>query len=295
MIDEVRLLAVGPYGSGKTTFIAALWNALMDADKSALAVDSVTDSDKSYLAEIRDRWLKFEPVGRTDVDRHEHIELALRTDAGQRLRLSVPDISGERVERHVIDRSWARQFDELVSQCTGLLFFIGPEVKDPHRLDDAQLIAAEVADVAADAASAPSAQSVQAPLPEWTADICATQVMLVELLQLMTERRAGHPLPAVVIISAWDIWRDQTKGPRNWLRQRLPLLSQFLDGNEQLPCDVVGISAQGGDYTSEQQRDHLKKLAPHERPVVDDGQAVSHDITRPIASLIARMARPNAR
>ena len=82
----------------------------------------------------------------------------------------------------------------------------------------------------------------------WHPSDTSTQVELVELLQfVLLLRDSIGRLPVAGIISAWDLIRGAVP-PAEWFADRLPLLSQFLQANsEDVPFQVYGISAQGGD------------------------------------------------
>ena len=54
-----------------------------------------------------------------------------------------------------------------------------------------------------------------------------------------------------IIISAWDLTISSGLGPEDWLRQRAPLLAQYLDANgKRYPHRIFGVSAQGADLKS---------------------------------------------
>ncbi len=121
---------------------------------------------------------------------------------------------------------------------------------------------------------------------EWHPRLCPTQVQLVDLLQLfyapplnMQEGRIA------IILSAWDKVESERRSPEEFLRERMPLLDQFLSTNlGKGNCRIYGVSAFGGDPDT-QADEMLTHDRPSERIKVVGGEAGSYDLTGPISWL----------
>jgi len=133
------------------------------------------------------------------------------------------------------------------------------------------------------------------PVP-WHPRLAPTQVQLVDLLQLlrMDPLDIGHRRLAV-LLSAWDKARDEGLTPEDYLREKLPLLWQYLRrGADGWVYQVYGVSAQGGDYdATETDAEHVPEA--EELRALDRAsmriQLVgpmpeTHDLTEPIAWLM---------
>jgi hypothetical protein len=100
-----------------------------------------------------------------------------------------------------------------------------------------------------------------------------------------------------LVLSLWDKVAEEKRSPRDFLRERFPLLHQYLTAQgEAWNWATFGVSAQGGDYirddvkpTDAQLRQvaKLKKLdVPSKRITVISDQTTSHDLTEPIKWLL---------
>jgi hypothetical protein len=122
----------------------------------------------------------------------------------------------------------------------------------------------------------------------WDVSMLSSQVRLVELLQLTGDLTAGLRKIGIVV-SAWDRVAQLGHSPIEWLRNRLPLVSQYIDSCKgEIDTAVFGVSAYGGDPETE--RDVLaRNLSPADRIKVvgiRSDQDV-RDITLPVRWLLS--------
>ncbi len=280
-----RSLMLGLPGTGKTTFLAALWHVVEAADvRGALRLRAL-HGDREHLNRVRDAWLECRALERTSVASEQIVTMKLVSpDREEDIELVVPDMSGESFRSYLEHRLWPVSLDEFVRDTTGLLLFIHPDrVRDPVRIDQAEPLYGELM---ADQASSGDAED-ETGIP-WRRELIPTQVQLIDLLQLVLERASGpFPKKLAVIISAWDIVGEPHIAPERWLAARLSMLSQYLHANpEQVDVRVYGLSAQGGDL--ERDIDRLATLDhPSERiMVLAQDVDIHHDVTAPIRWLM---------
>jgi hypothetical protein len=282
MSGDSKLLMLGLRGSGKTTFLAALWHLLESAEvEDRLALPDL-QPDRDYLNAIRNNWLAVKPVGRTSMRSTTNVALSLVDKVTQgRIELSVPDLSGESFRLQWATRKAAKTYIGFARECTGAFLFIHPsEIRRTN-------VIKQIADESKAGISSGSAPIL--PSKNWTPAQSSTQVQLVDVLQLLLRiREARGPLRLAIIISAWDTVRS-TIPPTIWLEGRMPLLSQFVRANpDQLSSDVFGVSAQGGDLTAD--RDSLLNfLVPSARCQATQGNSLDPvRITAPLRFLLDR-------
>jgi hypothetical protein len=169
-----------------------------------------------------------------------------------------------------------------------LLFINANTIKSPRWVVDTAALAKKM-----------GLQTGEEEQKSWKAEYAPTQVKNVGLLQLLQ----GPPLVAqsqrrvAIMLSVWDKVANEGVSPGDFLRMRMPMLDQYLRRNSaKLPFRIYSVSAQGGDYDdgklTEAQKAKLQVLRqigePSERIQLVDGSATSHDLTEPIAWLMAR-------
>lgn len=279
-IESEKILIIGLPKTGKTTFLAALWHELSPGKTSNELKISFDPPESEHLNEITKKWLKFEEHGRTVQGFEKRITLTLETNKEGIVFESVfEDISGETFKSQLKQRKWGKEYDHFVRQARGILLFIHPsEIKEPITIIQA-LHGYTPKNL--DNIESPSSQ--QQGYTVKFEDI-PTQVHLVELLQfMMLVNITQTPRNIGIVISAWDLIKDDYRSPKDWLSQRLPLLDQYLNANENyIQCKIFGVSAQGGDY--EKDIEKLQKYNdPSERILVVDEDNSILDITSPIS------------
>jgi hypothetical protein len=276
MSNGSRLLLLGLKGSGKTSYLAALWHLIEARELPASLVAAELQPNREYLNRIRDSWLRFQQVGRTSLRLQEEFTLILKEmSTTKTINITLPDLSGESLRFQWALKKATKRYVEFAKQASGLLLFIHPDsVKRMPLIEAAK----------EEASSKPTGEQA---VVQWSAELSPTQVQLVELLQIAYYLRIPNEVQRVsIIISAWDQITNAIT-PRSWLEKRLPLLFQFLRANEDRnPYQVYGVSALGGDL--QQDLDKLRGLAlPTARiRLVDDSSAEGHDLTIPLRFLL---------
>jgi hypothetical protein len=267
-----NLLLVGLKGSGKTTFLAALWHQLEAGEVETSLVAAALQPDRTYLNRIRDAWLSFQDVPRTSLQAEQQISLGLTDRAhGRNFQMTFPDPSGESFRLQWRMRRATTAYAGAAKTAGGFLLFLHPHgLRLPARLTP----------------TAPALPPEASQMIEWKHEFAPTQVQVLELIQFALHLRTSERLPLAVVISAWDTVRDSIT-PAVWLERRVPLLWQYLTSNaDVLPFRCFGVSALGGDL----QQDHARLAAvatPALRVSVIEADGGKHnDLTSPIRFLV---------
>jgi hypothetical protein len=232
---SAQLIVIGLPESGKSTYLGAFYYLLRKAADSRLAL-RVEPEERDYLQELEDKWLRFQPFRRSTHPGIKPIDLSLKSSNFGELELSIPDISGEGFDRLWENAIWPESVQELASEAGGALIFLNP----------ASLKVPDLIDVSIE----PHGESD--PLP-WVPEMAPTQAIICDLLEAVARERKGGLPPVAVVVSAWDIAADLGITPSKWLELQVPLLWQWLcarDGD----FETFGISAQGGDVSTEESR-----------------------------------------
>lgn len=275
--------------SGKTTFLAALWYVVFDKrDPNArLSFETLTGLDHSHLNAIMRRWLEAKEQIHTEVASGKIVSMNLKDHTGRKVRMTFPDLSGESFQEMWETRECDPTLAELLRGCDGILMFVNADkIKRPMGVAETTQYAEKLEAGAGEAGST----------EEWHPKLAPTAVKLVEMLQMFRcEALQALATRLAVVLSAWDKVEEENVTPEQYLASELPLLDQYLrNGPDRWDVRVYGLSAQGGDYESEEFKDdeeRNEKVA--EIRALDDASErirlfkpeLSRDLTEPIAWL----------
>lgn len=256
MIPGPVFVMVGLPESGKSTYLGALYHALLRAPKHGLHLVREPD-ERDYLLDLQRRWLSLKPLKRSVHHGAKQVEIPIGTsEDGSELMLAIPDVVGEDYHDAWLHGNWRGGLPEWLCRADGLLLFLRAD-----NVRDATLISV---DPSRDVIPRGSAVQRDAQVPP-------TQAMLCDVLEQIRETRGGAMAPVATVVAAWDTAADTNLTPEDWLAWQTPLLSQWLRANEsEVPFSIFGISAQGGDLRDE---DIRKRLADQieERPLPKHG------------------------
>jgi hypothetical protein len=286
MSDSVRLSIVGLTGSGKTTYLAALWDALSRSPSpDPLLTLASLPTERQYLTEIHERWLRCDPTPYTRQGQGvTPLRLQLQTRDGAPFELEVPDIAGEAFNELWEKRTWSEDLRQTSEAARGLLVFVhANNIETIHPL---------VVEEASEEHRAECEESVDPPNP-WDPAAAPTQVKLIDLIQAIADADPDRSvLPLAVVLSAWDSVREQGVSPDDFLAMRMPMLAQYLEVNRSFVSRVFGASAMGGDVEDPAELKRLRGVDPSSDRVelVEEGSSDS-DITRPLRWLLDTLAR----
>lgn len=279
-----NILLTGLPGTGKTTYLAALWHCLESDELSLPIYASELGEDVSYLSSIRDRWLNCRQMTHTGERKLHPTQFNLRhRESSAHYSLGVPDLSGELYSDLWRDRQCPSGLAAAINASDGIILFIHPrEVHEPTPIIDAVRMAEEVTNATqlpannAEPAENQTPQHSNTDQASWDAESSPTQVKLIDFFQhLRYDFMTDLPLPVAVLVSAWDLEQKDYSEPDRWLADRLPMLHQYLLASDHsLPSKVFGVSAQGGKLPDD--REALANTTiPSDRisVVTDDGSS----------------------
>jgi hypothetical protein len=237
---HVSISIIGLPGSGKTTFLAALWELVNERRiAKVLSFDSIGENDQSYLRRIVKVWRMATEQARTRLTGLSAVKMNLKDGDGNLVEVAMPDAPGEDFRAMWEDRELGRVLGESLADGNIMLLVNGNKVKPP----------AWVTERAAQRKATGRQKAQTLPL-NWHPSLAPTQVQLVDLLQLISHPPVGSTgRRIVVMISAWDKVEGEKLTPDAFLAAKLPLLTQYLEaGRDGWTSRVYGVSAQGGEY-----------------------------------------------
>ena len=281
-MSEANQLLVGLPGTGKSTFLAALWYTA-ERGSTHWKIDQLGDEEE-HLQMISQRWLECKAMGRSAQAGEALVSMRFREEGSERrLIVFFPDLAGETFEDQWVNRHCSRTYLEAARASNQILMFLHPEkLRHGERIEDY---------LQEDPDNGDEVLTVVERRPERD----PTQVILVDLLQILSRPPILHEsLRIAVVVSAWDlIKKAQTQvgvpkeEPDIWFEEHLPLLHQFLKNNrEWIEFRVFGVSAQGGDLEDQQEVSNLQSIDPEDRVRVVEGATATKDLTAPMSWLV---------
>lgn len=283
---DSRVCMLGLPGSGKTSYLASLYELISHDDVEGAPQLNALPDDRQYLQRVHERWLRCEPAVRTrDAGSPTAVEFSLTFDDSEEQTLAIPDVAGEAVRALWEERRWKSGLDDLARGASGILLFTkADEIVQPVRVQ--RVIDPET----------PQAQ----PLLDDEPDVAATafdpeksptQVKLVDLLGAVIELEPTRKLRVSLVLSAWDRVQHEGVTPAELVRLRMPLLWQYLVSNPELfAFNTYGVSAQGGDFAEPSAAERILAVDPpaHRATIVSDQrEEASHDVSLPLRWLWA--------
>ena len=238
-------MMIGAPESGKTSYLARLWQALRGGEGRLQATQ--TDDDVTYVIDALTHLLQGEFAPRTEtgahMDRKCTIDVAWERDERTRhAQLVVPDVNGELWEEAMETNELPEEWMAGVRGAVGALLFV--RVLSPLNKPALDLVTAR--ELLQLDGSSESESSNEARIP--------TDVQLCEFLRFLEfalGRDSSVAKPRVaVMVTAWDmVDKDRAKaGPRGYLGEEFPLFDGRLDDISDLEVGVFGVSAVGGDF-----------------------------------------------
>ncbi|MCF8204748.1 MAG: hypothetical protein K9J82_06735 [Methylotenera sp.] len=287
-MSKHSVVVMGLPGSGKTTFLAALWHLVSEKEVPCkLTYVSLQTGNIEHLHEIASQWRAAKKQERTAQGGDKLVSMILKTEGGNPQTVTFPDVAGE-----AFLRMWGlRECDETVAgwlKEPGVLLFIhADKVTVPNWVIDEKLLMEDLG-LPLEADAEPE------KVVDWSPDVAPTQVQLVDLLQSMqTEPLNVGPRRLAIILSAWDKASGRGLSPEQYLARRMPLLDQFLKHglHSDWETRIYGVSAQGGDYDDDNTKladaERLRDIdVPSERVSVVYAGGKSNDLTEPLQWLL---------
>jgi Double-GTPase 1 len=288
-----NMLIAGLPGTGKSSFIAALWGYITSSSEyKPLKLGSLSKGDYEYLNTITRAWHQYEPLAR-NVGAKMDIQMDLIISSSEsRISVDIPDFSGEIFRDHFDYRVWDKEYDILLETVDGILLFVSPYSANNHPvlIDEINSLSEILA---------PDAESKQEVVSEnprrivgYKPEFTCNQVKLVEELQFILYHKPEIlPIRVGIVVSAWDTIEkagsENMITPAEWVERELPLLYQFLFcNNSSFECEYFGISAQGVAYEDEKATEAMYGLPIEKRVTVRFGNNSTHEITKPILWVI---------
>lgn len=272
-----KCFIAGLPGAGKTTYIAALWD-IIKRNNGGLELQFTTNPDNTtYLNEIWEYWVTMKKIERSKIPVPDDITINVkRASDNQELVLDIPDFMGEQFQR-IIDHTLPDNIKKWIAQADRMLFMVN-NLNDSLKDDMEREEQIEMVDRETEREKAPQ--------------LAPEKMLQVSQNMMVLKYIANHSKIKKVAIglSAWDVKMNEGKSPEEYLKQRSPVLYNFIKYHFK-ECVFFGVSAQGFDYKDiDAKAEEMKERARKSNRafiVFDKEVAPSADLTKPLNYLIS--------
>lgn len=283
MNKQSTVLLIGGPDAGKSNFLFRFWLAIREKSNPLLLPDGPPPIAE-YLNRGAAKLLAGEFEIHTPRGTFENCQIPVIA-GGEKAVVVVPDRPGEEWSRIYMERRIPDEWLGRLSANTTCLIL----VRAHSDANQAPLDWISVQHFHGNEGNlmGPARQDLSTP----------TQVVLVDWIQIISRilrsRPAGVIRPKIgVVISAWDLLSEgeQAAGPRPYLKDQYPLLSDFLESNsEKLDIEIFGMSLFGGDPKHSAA---FRDACLHADNPCDGGYVVHHvaDETRTVPDLTLPIA-----
>lgn len=286
MTPTREISIVGLPGSGKTTFLAALWHLIREdaGVKTGLRFGKLSEGNYEHLNSIAKLWRAGKIQIRTQTNGLKTVSMELVDENDVCVRVTFPDAPGEEYSRIWEDRKIDENIAATFTAPSILLLVNGDRIQFPAWVVERTALNNTL-----------GLKTDNKEPTDWQAKDAPTQVQLVDLVQqMMRPPLAAGPRRLAVLISAWDRVMGEESSPENLLVTKLPLLNQYLrSGRDSWTWRVWGVSAQGGEYDDPEKKDKTEDAArlralnrPSDRIMLVNGSNKSSDLTEPLQWLM---------
>lgn len=278
-----KCMIAGLPGSGKSTYIGALWYCLMHPDNIEgikLVADKMNLADDlTVLNRLSDAYKNMKLIDRNYSDQNETVQINLKVaDSDTKIQVEVPDFLGENF-RDLVELKESEIVSEWLKDTDTLVYFMNeiapPEFEDDHGPED-------------DEKPMPAKE-----IPKFSIKTISAVAMNIMVLKCLLNKKSFKKV--VIVLSWWDMNTDNgvvPNNPQKYLKDYSPALFNFIQHH--IPnFEIIGLSAQGLEYPKEDQGNYeatqkeiKAKTREGKRSFVEIGDEIVHDLSLPLYLLI---------
>ena len=278
-----KCMIAGLPGSGKSTYIGALWYCLMHPDNIEgikLVADKMNLADDlTVLNRLSDAYKNMQLIDRNYSDQNETVQINLKVaDSDTRLQVEVPDFLGENF-RDLVELKESELVSKWLNDTDTLVYFMNevtpPEFEDDHGPED-------------DESPMPAKD-----VPPFSIKTISAVAMNIMVLKCLLSKKTFKKV--VIVLSWWDKNTENgvvPNNPQKYLKEYSPALFNFIQYH--IPkFEIIGLSAQGQEYPKEDQGDYeatkkeiKAKTREGKRSFVEIEDKILHDLSLPLYLLI---------
>lgn len=283
-MHKKSFFVAGMPGSGKTAYIGSLWIQLAEGTVPTIykKVPGYMPEDSSKIEEIAKCILSCKNLERTKIGDNNNIQVLLNDKDKNEVLLKIPDLAGEIFRNLVEYRQMDKKMVSMLLDADCILFFtyyrnMSKEVRIQVAGDKVN----EDSIVDSDQSSIVDIENKKRANESQVVDL------LLALLELFNKQKKRINIR--FIMSAWDMVEQEFEQgilPKEFMKQAFPFLYQCIQNNkDSIDAEYWGISALGGDFDNQKDRERLSTEEMDAIRVVEPNGNVSNDLTKVLAGI----------
>ncbi len=293
--DTQSILVIGGPNTGKSHFAFQLFGRLR-MGSSGVRLRHMPDNI-SLFEEGLERLNKGLAGAHTSTDAYLECILPLELPSKRQLDVCWPDYGGEQLYRQVNRRTIDQRWQERLSIANAWLLFVRLVITQRHKdiLADPLSVKLPTSEEPKEDSEEPKEDSDES---QEDGEGLSEQAKVLELLQMLLHvacvdlsKPAVSPVLGVVL-SCWDeITEDEGVTPQELLRERAPLICQFIESNwKEESRFIMGLSSTEKPLSSDEPDEGYVQDGPESFGFsIDSDGTKSKDLTLPISRLLDRM------
>ncbi len=211
--------------TGKSSYLGTLWH--FAEEPAVVEINEIDiEGDRKHVQVLSEHMRALTEIERTNFAEDEGFDVDVEfADAGK-VKLVIPDHSGEQLQSLVERRSWPQLLGDELDAATGVMLFVNPD--EHHAPIDLHV--------------APGGGT---PEEFKNKDACTAAQLVDGLENVIEAMKDRWPLRLSLVISAFD--RVVELSPDEWIDKRIPAVGSMLSSDPaRVRAAVFGVSAQGG-------------------------------------------------
>lgn len=281
----------GMPGSGKTTYLAALWTLLSEGLTKTMYTRKVgyMPEDNAKLNQIAYEILSYKDIERTKVEERMKLSLTLMDENEEDISLSIPDLAGEIFRNLVKDRQLPKEIVSNLQKSDCILFFTYyRNMSYEKRIENGSCDIKQTNYTTSGENDNHAIVNFDNQINEQReANESEVVDLLLSLLELL--KKSKKTVNIRFIMSAWDMVEKEYGNeilPETFVEKRFPLLYQCIHSNqEQMNFEFWGVSAIGGNLADQEDVRRLQSEEINAIRVVSPSGNRSNDLTTLLAEM----------
>lgn len=277
-----NILIIGGPNAGKTHFGGQLYGRLNSCQFKYKLAPNNRPSDLTIFEDVLAKLAEGKRAGHTESSANRTIQLKADDNEGNSVIFSFPDYAGEQVKMVVDNRRVNNLWKEYINESNSWILFV--------RLDEIE--------VAEDLINRgiPSLKEIQKRQAIAPPVKISDAAHFVELLQTLVYIKGASTLRKIIspnltiILSCWDLIKeDQTAIPSQILKERLPLLWDFVTNNwNETSLSIIGLSSTERTLSDEPDDNYIDKTPIAFGYIINEKGKTEKDLTISIPRFIGK-------